>query len=88
MTYSEADGLIFYESPLTVKYLDFAFQHMGCDSIAVRDSVFEPDKTKIVAYASAKEYNPQLWKVFKSDYGKENYAIMKHMSEAEAYSID
>lgn len=84
----EENGIVYFDEPRTVHFLKFAFEHMGCDSIALRDSVDDPTKIKIVAYAANKSANPLLQLVLKTKYGLENYVTMRHMSEMEAYSID
>ena len=83
----EENGIIYYQNPHNLDWLEFAFRHLGCDAIALNDAVCDLKNVKIIAYAASKEKNHELYEVFKKNYGDGSYTVMLHIGEWEANGI-
>lgn len=81
------DGIIYFEKPVIVDFIDFSYAHLGCDAIAFRDENKLIGQVKLVAYASDKQHNNLLRKIFLEKYGKKDYCIETGLSEAQADGI-
>ena len=81
------DGIVYYDKPHTVDYLDFLYGHIGCDLIVTLASADRKDTNDVVAYASDKSKNALLRKIFKTKYNNGEYLIRRHISEVQAYGI-
>ena len=80
-------GIICYDVPLITNFYEFAFQHLNCDSIALKDSLKDPKSTAIIAYATSMDYNLALRKLFEKKYQGGKYIIMRHISDKEVDAI-
>ena len=83
----QENGIVYFDKPVTMNFLEFAFDHLGCDAIATRESSMDLEKTDIVAYASEEKYNNLLRKILYEKFGKEHYVTMGGISEVQAYGI-
>ena len=78
------DGIIYFEKPVTVDFIDCSYAHLGCDAIALRDENRLTGQVKLVAYASDEQHNKLLRKIFLDKYGKKDFYIETGLSEAQA----
>ena len=81
------DGIIYFEKPITVDFIDFSYAHLGCDAIAYRDENEPTGRVRLVAYASDKQHNNFLRKIFLDKYGKKEFCIETGLSEAQTDGI-
>jgi len=81
------DGIIYFEKPYSVDFIDFGYAHLDCDSIITLESS-DSDEIEVVCYASEPKYNKTLREIFNSSYKNKGYCIMQHISSLEATSID
>ena len=87
MATTEQDGIVFFDKPKTVDYLEFLFDHIGCDMIITMESADRGNTNDVVAFASSKEKNPTLRRIFKTRYNNGKYLIHHHISEEQANGI-
>lgn len=83
----ERDGVVYCEEPMEVNYIDFGYEHLGCDSIITAESADTEENSTIVAYASSPEFNRRLREVFRERFDGGRYVMMKHISEVQAHGI-
>ena len=80
-------GIIFYEKPYNINFIDFGYSHIGCDSIIVDKE--SPDGTvDVICYASEPKYNDTLYNIYNEEYKDKGYSILQRISSLEASSID
>ena len=58
----EKNGLIYFEKPFEVDYVDWIPKHLDCDSIITKESL-DPDRITVICYASREEFNILLKKI-------------------------
>lgn len=63
------NGIVYYVKPYKTNKLEWVFRHLDCNSIYTED---EPGSKEVyfICYASSKEYNYELYKVWKEKYPK------------------
>ena len=77
-------GIAYYAEPYRTNKNDWIFHHLDCDSIYTEDEPFSKI-VNIICFASSKEYNYALYKVWKDKYP---VAILKAgVSSEEVNSI-
>lgn len=81
-------GIVILDKPKTTNYYEFAYEHLGCDSIVSADTIKDPGHSIIYAYALDRNSNNDLHCLFEDKYDNEKYVIMHHISEREVYAID
>ena len=87
MDVKEKDGIAYLNKPETLDWLEFAFKHLGCDTITVDDEDGDLRKVTLVAYAVSEDKNLALEQVFRKNYNDGKHIIMSGISEVEAYGI-
>lgn len=80
------DGIIYFEKPITVDFIDFSYAHLGCDTIAYRNENEPTGRVKLVAYDSDKRHN-NFKKNFLDNNGKKEFCIETGLSEARTDGI-
>ncbi len=79
------NGIVYYEEPVATNFIAFASNHIDCDAIATREGSSDLGNTMLVAYASDVRYNRKLKDIFYEKFGKEQYIIMRGLSEVQGY---
>ena len=87
MKMHEENGIVYYDEPYRVNYLDFLYQHLDCDAIIKRDDAGTYENVQIVAYSVAKEKNELLWRIFREKYTGSDYVIGSHISKERINAI-
>ena len=85
--YTVKDGIAFYDTPYKIDLLEFAYDHLDCDSI-ISENDFESDEAKVIAYATEEKYNAELYDVYDKQYKNNGYRVMRQISSLEVSSID
>ena len=83
----QENGIVYFNKPTTLDWLKFTFQHLDCNAIAIDNGDDDLRQTTLVAYASSREYNRVLERIFKERYQGGAYGLMVGVSEWEANGI-
>lgn len=81
----EKDGIIYFKTPFRVKYTDWIYSHLDCDSIITEKSSHS-SMVEIICYASNEEYNIALFNLRNKEYPNE--VILQGVSSMEVNCID
>lgn len=81
----EIDGIIYFEHPFEVDYLEWLSKHLDCDSIITRESSYS-DVVHVICYACTSDYNKDLRIVRNKKYPNEK--ILQGLSSEEVNCID
>lgn len=76
-------GIKVLEQPEKVNTLEWAFEHIGCDALVVKDD--SCNTMTILAYSTNVKFNKNLYELQKSN---SNSIIFKNTDENEVNSID
>lgn len=76
-------GIEKLDKPMEVDTVDWAFEHLGCDALVVKDD--KCSTMKILAYAIEPKYNTMLSVLQIND---ENSIIFKNTDKDEVIAVD
>lgn len=76
-------GIEKLDKPLKVNTVDWAFEHLGCDALVLKDN--QCSTMKILAYAVEPKYNSMLNALQMND---DSSVIFKNTNEDEVNAID
>jgi len=74
--------IIFSSSALKIDFVDFGYEHIGCDSIII-DGDGASSIVEVVCYASEPQYNGKLQKLFDKQYKGKGYCILHCLSPCD-----
>ena len=83
-TYIEG-GIVFFVVPFKTDITDWTFTHIDCDSIYQEDEPHS-ETVSILCYASEKQYNYDLYKIWKEKYTEAK--LNSGVSSEEVNSFD
>lgn len=78
------NGVVYCDPPIKENVYDFLHRHLDCDCAFKRQDMSNP-VVEIVAYASSKEYNVTLYRVFSN---ANNIDIMQGIDSLGVNAID